>query len=296
VGDVRLEDGREAIAHMPSLDMGGKCVPGVEVLLKPAIDKKTKQPIGDNALGKYGTPKCEFIIQLLRCTEPENADLAGGGGCWVGAHPSLGEKIAMELLTRGRLKDELGPIEAVKREAKGVAGTDMRVDFLLTHPGGRRTMVEVKTVVDTDYNPATAPEKPKGGCVFLGHGDPYQRAAIFPWGRSAQSGPDGEKVVSARAIKHVRELTAVASGEKGAAGRDVSACVLFVVVRRDALSFRPNAEACPSFSRYLAEARAAGVRVLARRVRWGEAALDGEEVGMAIDDGPLPVDTPAAAV
>ena len=37
VGDVQLEDGgRTAIAHMPSLDMGGKCVPGAKILLKPA--------------------------------------------------------------------------------------------------------------------------------------------------------------------------------------------------------------------------------------------------------------------
>ena len=39
VGDVQLEEeGRTAIAHMPSLDMGGKCVPGARILLKPARD------------------------------------------------------------------------------------------------------------------------------------------------------------------------------------------------------------------------------------------------------------------
>ena len=40
VGDVQLEGdgGRTAIAHMPSLDMGGKCVPGAKILLKPARD------------------------------------------------------------------------------------------------------------------------------------------------------------------------------------------------------------------------------------------------------------------
>ena len=86
----------------------------------------------------------------------------------------------------------------------------------------------------------------------------------------------------------VRELTAVASGEKTSAdGRPLNAVVLFIVVRRDAISFRPNEEACPSFARYLREAKAAGVRVLARRVRWGEA--NGEELGTAIDDGDLAV-------
>ena len=166
----------------------------------------------------------------------------------------------------------------------GVAGTDMRCDFLLTHADGKKTVVEVKTVVDTDYDPATAPQR--DGCVFVGS-SPYARAAIFPWGKSNQAGPDGEKVVSARAIKHVRELTAIASGERALDdGTPLRACVLFIVVRSDAVSFRPNAEACPSFARYLGEARDAGVTVLARRVRWGE----GDQLGAAIDEGNLPVD------
>ena len=58
---------------------------------------------------------------------------------------------------------------------------------------------------------------------------------------------------------------------------------LFVVVRRDATMFRPNAEACPSFARYLGEARRAGVRVLAHRVKWSD---DGDAESM----GPLAVE------
>ena len=69
VGDVRLADGRVAIAHMPSMEMGGKCVAGAECLLKPATDKAGRL-VGSEATGKYGTPKCEFIMQLLRCVEP----------------------------------------------------------------------------------------------------------------------------------------------------------------------------------------------------------------------------------
>ena len=217
------------------------------------------------------TPKCQFSLQLLRCVEPENKHLPPNvdGGCWVGAHPSIGEKVAHELLKRGRIDDDLGggPIAKIEREVTGVGGTDMRCDFLLTHADGVKTVVEVKTVVDTDYDPKTAPERP--GCVFLGAGDPYVRSAIFPWGKSAQVGPDGEKL------------------DLGDGAR-LRAAVLFVVVRRDALEFRPNAEACPSFARYLKEAKAAGVAVLARRVRWGEAEGE-EELGVAIDDGSLPV-------
>ena len=142
--------------------------------------------------------------------------------------------------------------------------------------------LQVKTVVDTDYDPSLSPDK-----MFLGRSVPYERAAIFPWGRSAQEGPDGEKVVSARAIKHVRELTAIAKGEKTLDGGErLSACVLFIVVRRDATVFRPNREACPSFARSLTEAAAAGVKVVARRVVWDEEG----ELGTAIDDGSMRVE------
>lgn len=306
VGDVQLSDGRVAIAHMPSMDMGGKCVPGAAVLLKTQIDKATKLPIGPDVVGKYGTPKCEFILKLLRCTEPENAS-AAGGGCWVGAHPSLGEKAANALIAGGSLESELGEVAKIEREVPNVAGTDMRCDFLLTHRDRSKTILEVKTVVDTDYDPAISPPErfPNRKCVFLGKGSPYARAAIFPWGNSNQKGPDGEKVVSARAIKHVRELTAIARGEKREAPPEgtkaessppLRACVLFVVVRSDATYFRPNEEACPSFARYLREAQQAGVRVLARRVRWGEEAIKGEALGAAIDDGPLRVELSEGSV
>ena len=311
VADIRLSDGREAIAHCPSMDMGGKLKLGVKVLVRTAVDKAGK-PVGSEAMGKFGTPKCEFIMLLLRCEEPENMF---SGGCWVGAHPSLGEQIADSLLRSGRLNEELGgTITQVQREVTAVAGTDMRCDFLLTLEDNSRIVLEVKTVVDTDYNPALqAPSTdlmasveasspsttPKGkkakadqACVFLGRpertGGRYSRSAIFPWGRSAQIGPEGEKVVSARAIKHVREFMAIVKGERVEAdGGKLAAAVLFIVVRSDAERFRPNAEACPSFARYIREAHDAGVLVLSHRVRWGDA---GAELGQAFHDGAIPFD------
>jgi len=106
VGDVALRDGRVVLAHMPSMDMGGKCVPGAEVLLRLATDKKGNL-VGDSAIGQYGTPKCEYIMQLLRVNEPENSAM---GGCWIGAHPSIGEKIANALIAEGHLASEIGEV------------------------------------------------------------------------------------------------------------------------------------------------------------------------------------------
>lgn len=96
----------------------------------------------------------------------------------------------------------------------------------------------------------------------------YSRAGIFPWGGQAQVGPDGEKVVSARAIKHVAELTAIASGRKKDTQGPLGAGLVFVVVRGDCHSFRPNADACPSFHAHCTRARNAGVQVIAHKVSW----------------------------
>lgn len=262
---------------MPSLDMGGKCIAGVEVLVKVAMDRKGC-PVGANATGKFGTPKCEFILQLLRVNEPENENL----DCWVGANPKIGERAVAALLSSGGLDMALGvSVVKVEREVSKPAGCDMRCDFLFTGADDSRTVLEVKTVVDSDYNPDTPPSRLE--CVFFGR-SPYVRAGIFPWGKGRQAGPDGEKVVSARAIKHIDELTALARGERTEdGGARLGAAVLFVVVRKDVSTFRPNAEACPSFASHLRDARAAGVRVLARRIAFSDS-------GDAFDDGEIPVD------
>jgi len=156
-----------------------------------------------------------------------------------------------------------------------------RADFVLVGEKGRRRILEVKTVVDTDYNAAwTLPTGLK--CVFPSGEVPYRRTALFPWGMSKQKGPMGEEVVSARAIKHVREMT------EAVAGGECDGTVLFVVGRGDAEAFRPNVGACPSFGKYLKKAQEGGVQLLVKRVRWGE----GEERGGCFDDGWLEVDLP----
>jgi len=145
----------------------------------------------------------------------------------------------------------------------------------------------VKTVLNTDYSPATAPERRE--CVYLGAGKPYRRAGIFPWGRVAQTGPDGERVVSARAIKHVDELAALA--QKRSAPVRWMPLLLFMVVRPDVTSLRINEESCPSFARHTAAAKAAGVRMVAHKVRWGT----DRDIGRAFWMGTVPVRIPQGA-
>ena len=200
VADVRLACGRVAICHVPSFDMGGKLAPGSMLLVKAARTAKGVLVGKDAVSPKYGTPKCEFISQLLLVDEPESAafvrrsdfgmrsggqpgdsgGVGGGGGndgsnggddsshggslgVWVGAHPSLGEKVAAALIETGILDAKLGIVSRVvggkggatrkskdggggsdmpwvtgrwKAEVKKPFGLDMRVDFELTRQGG----------------------------------------------------------------------------------------------------------------------------------------------------------------
>lgn len=281
VADVRLKNGRVALAHVPSLDMGGLCVEGTQLLMKVAVDGKGKA-VGANSVGSYGTPKCEFILQLVQVAEPETKQY---GPVWCGAHPNIGEKIAFAILDQGMAK-ELPPKAAIRREVAGVGGCDMRADFVVDHSNRSSTVVEVKTVLNTDYNPATAP--PREECVYLGSCKPYQRAGIFPWGRVSQVGPNGERVVSARAIKHIDELASIARGVRRSKTTKLHSMMLFVVVRHDVESMRINPESCPSFAAHASDAASAGVCIAAHRVRWGL----GKDLGKAFWEGPLKVCIP----
>ena len=261
VADIRVA-GREAICHVPSLDLGGKCVAGSTILVKPALDTKGNLVGPDAVNPKYGTPKCEFHCQL--------AKLPGGG--YVGAHPSLGERAAVALLQRSPVLGDVWTGDRAKaeirREVTGPRGQDMRADFVVS--GSEKDCVlEVKTVVDASIDAGVAAEEESGPA-----------AALFPWGSKNQKGPDGEKVVSARAIKHVDALAAIA--EEGVA----SAAVLFVCARGDVSSFRPHAARCPSFAAHLKDAKKAGVTLVALKIRWDVRG----GVAHAFDDGAIPVD------
>jgi DNA-binding sugar fermentation-stimulating protein len=281
--------------------------------MKPARDKKGNLVGPNDVSAKFGTPKCEYIAQLLRVDESHltTAVSSSSSSCavqypavWVGAHPSLGEKIAEQLIGQNLLQcDDFPEVQSFQREVRNPAGLDLRADFVVTHtdPTKRKRIVEVKTVVDTDYSPDAVPplpsqlqpssaSSPEGKkkissnkrCVFTSSRVPYRRTAIFPWGNSNQKGPDGEPVVSTRAIKHVRELTRAVVEQKknrkstkktnddGTGDEEFDSTILFVVIRGDAKAFRPNIDACPSFARYLKEAQDAGVNILAKQVVWGE--------------------------
>ena len=294
--DIKLGT-RECIAHAPSLDLGGKCIPGSKVFVKPARDPQGNL-VGPDAVGKYNTPKCEYICQLVHVSEPENEP----EGTYVGAHPSLGEKLASQLLKPGSsvpfFHSEPKVIKQVKKEVSNIAGCDMRSDFLLEFTDGSACVVEVKTVPDSDRNPELysieeleSSQPLLARAAYFSKKKPYVRSAIFPWGGGKQKGPDGEKVVSARAIKHISELTKIAKGTKKETSYPrIESAVLFIIARNDVEQFRPNHEACPTFAKYLKKARDNGVKVAAVKFKYElEKVSSGYKCSVCFE-GQIPID------
>ena len=79
-----------ALAHAPALDVGGLCSVGAEVHM-------TERPPGG---------KTSHAIELVKSSGKDDSEK----GVLIGAHPRLGELIALEVLKRGLLKDAL-PLE-----------------------------------------------------------------------------------------------------------------------------------------------------------------------------------------
>lgn len=211
--------------------------------------------------------KTQFAVQLIEAEE----------GTLVGAHPSLGMRLARRILEEGLIPG-LAPEKGEKGEpglkSEVTQATDWRLDFAVRSASGE-TLVEVKNVVCADYAADAAPERRgKDHCVIVSGAKPYERTAPFPWGTVKQT-YEGTTCVSERAIKHLTRLTAEAQ-------LGTNAAVLFVVNRGDALRFRACHEACPLFAERLAAAVSSGVRVVACNVSW---TLDGEaQFGSVIED------------
>jgi len=81
------ESGATVLAHAPALHVGGLCSVGAEVYM-------SERPEGG---------KTSHAIELVRTSGGKGF----GDGVLVGAHPRLGELIALEVLKRGLLKDEI---------------------------------------------------------------------------------------------------------------------------------------------------------------------------------------------
>jgi sugar fermentation stimulation protein A len=147
-------------------------------------------------------------------------ELAEVGGTLVGVHPARANALAVEAIQAGRIPALAGYADCLREVRYGEEGS--RIDLLLRASGRADCHVEVKSVTAADE-------------YGLG---------VFP------------DAVSARGLRHLRELQRVAAG----GGRAV---LLFCVQRADVLAVRAASEIDPAYARGLREALAGGVEVLA---------------------------------
>lgn len=197
LADVRLIDsGAEGMAHCPSLGCMGVVSSGAIVLVSKAKEGSTT--------------KSKFVVHHAERVEPDSTSH------WIGMHPMTANILARALLDGGQVVE--GPVESIAKEV--TMGT-CRFDFLVTHAGGKQTVVEVKNAPCADY--ADGNKKEKKMANSMEGLDFYGKMAIFPEGFKKKS----SEPVSPRALKHVEELQMIA--EKG----DMAACLLYIVQRSD---------------------------------------------------------------
>ncbi|XKE45811.1 DNA/RNA nuclease SfsA [Halomonas organivorans] len=122
LADVRLDDGREVVAHCPNTgSMRAVNVPGCRVWLAPSDDPRRK---------------LAWTWELIELPQPD------GEIALASVHTGRTNRIVEEALAAGRV-EELADLGTVKREAR-VAGA--RLDFRLGDGEGEASYVEVKQV------------------------------------------------------------------------------------------------------------------------------------------------------
>ena len=308
VADCQLVDAEPdapfALAHAPALDVGGLCAPSSTVLMKerPPGGKtshsielviaagpngKKDEDVLVGAHPQLGEKLAEEVLRRGLLSEEIGFDAA------TETLPSSPKKKAKKSAAKSPQKkkdddddndDKLAPGTYLKKQ---VTYGDSRVDFELTkmeedEASSVKALIEVKNIVCSDYFTAHAPEKMNPNhCVIISPEEveaQYKRTAIFPWGRLGQEF-EGRKVVSARAIKHMRNLA-----DMGKKDSTIQPVIMFVVNRSDCESVRACHEQCPVFAEELTKAKKKGVKIVAFRVKWSKN-------GKAFFDGVVPVET-----
>eukprot|EP00892_Ulva_mutabilis_P000636 jgi/Ulvmu1/10573/UM065_0027.1 len=261
VADIRLSDSGEVVqAHTPSLDCAGTIVQGRPVLMT----KNSAHP----------ARKTGYAVQ--HAFEIREGSGIRGSDAQIACHPKVAEQLVQELLSRRLLESIFGKHVAVESEKTFGAS---RVDFVLEHEDGNRTLIEVKNVVGADYRAGEVPaDRVKAG-VYECTRTPFRRAAIFPHGK----GKAKTRVVSERAIRQVHNFTQMVANKE----QNVKCAFLFVVNRSDCDMFRPCHEACELFAQTLLHAQEAGVLVIAQEIKWEQGcAYVGRQLPVVFDEVP----------
>ena len=203
LADVELNDGQIVTVHCANTGpMKGVLHPGGRVRVRHAPSPKRK---------------------LAWTWEQAEVPSSNGSLCWVGINTALPNKLIRALIEAGALKDQLGPIKAIRAEVPYGLNRRSRIDLLLTPDESaddqRPIYVEVK---NTTWSQG--------------------EVALFP------------DTVTERGQKHLEELTALLPDARGV--------LVPCLSRPDVIAFAPGDSADPRYGDLFRQAIAAGVEVL----------------------------------
>ena len=165
---------------------GRQVRPGARLLVKAATDKKgapvgaravspsTARPSASSSRLHPSAGQCGGLLSRPTASRPAGAGDGGadGGGVWIGAHPSLGERVARRCSSAAASRtrcERASAFYALRSEVRETArarhagrlrahaarrrGRRRGADGADTAGEGAMTLVEVKHVIDTDYDP-----------------------------------------------------------------------------------------------------------------------------------------------
>lgn len=234
VADVLLDDGRNILAHCPALGCCGLSDKDSRVWLQEIPTRKSDS-------------KCSHRICLssLRDSVRDKAVI-------IGIFPKFAEELVEKALVGNYLRC-LQRVQKYSRETvikiDGVA--DSRFDFSGIDEQGCPFIMEVKNVPLADFE---EPRLKAGSYTDRQFND---KVAYFPDGyRKKASDP-----ISPRALKHVRELTAIRGTSK-------TRCLLCFVVQRSDVNRFTASVADPEYKAAFEDARRGGVEIIVLVVEW----------------------------
>ena len=230
LADVKFE-GKEYMAHSPSLSLSGLIKEGSKVMMEKNDNEKN--------VSQY-----KIVTVKIKEFETKNKQI------YVGANPVLVNKLFMNCIDLKLIK--FPKIKEIKTE---IPFFGSRIDFEIIDSKGVKHVIECKYAPTVDYHPDHKPIKN----VSVGSKDNYKRAAIFPDGWQYKKGA----VVSERAVKHVNSL--MKGVENG-----IKCYNFYFCLREDVEYFRPNYEKDKIFTELLKDAQKKGVVIKAFKLKYSK--------------------------
>jgi DNA-binding sugar fermentation-stimulating protein len=214
------------MAHTPALGCCGLIATGALVWVMASESKNKK------TVSKYTI----YLVEL--------AD-----GTRICAHPTVANEVAEGLLRSGL------PIPGLVELNREVTVGDSRFDFAGRLVDGRQAIIEVKSAPIADYLDCLPRERAKA--LAAGPAMTGPKIAIFPHGNRRKDG-----VISERAIKHARGLTALARSP------EAPICLMLYLSMRTDINRFTASSVDKTYKAAVYDAIMAGVRVLAYSIRW----------------------------